>query len=257
LQHEIQGVSDRVDMLSRDTGHEIDSLNKSVENLGKGLSKKMNAHITQTRKELDKQGQEIITSSKTMSETISEHKAQTDANIANLRLEIKKSRDQVDNKLNTISNEVRSNVQVWESQVHSEKQATNSEIMRLNKAISVLEGKITAGVADGNMKIIQQTIGTRATAVGQMDSTEGTMRSDARGLSVNVASEANTCSMSTGSCSANILNTSEHLCSNNVNAGSGMYANNTDLKELTLPTFTDNTSQVPLHFIWDLDYISP
>jgi hypothetical protein len=65
--------------------------------------------------------------------------------------------------------------------------------MRLNKAISILEAKITAGVAESNMTIIQQTTGTRATAVGQMVSTEGTVRSDARGLSVNVASEANSC----------------------------------------------------------------
>ena len=40
---------------------------------------------------------------------------------------------------------------------------------------------------------------------------------------------------------------------NDVNAGSGSYANNTHLSELTLPTFTDSTSQVPLHFISDLD----
>jgi hypothetical protein len=253
LQHEIQGVSNRVDTLSRDTEHEIDSLNKSVENLGERLSNKMNAHITQTRKEFDKQGQEIVTSSKTMSANISEYKAQIDANIANLRLETEQSRDQVESKLSTISNEVRSSVQLWESRVESEKQATNSEIMRLNKAISTLEAKITSGVADSNMSIIQQATRARATAVGQMDSTEGTVRSDARGLSVNVASEANTCSMSTGSGSANMRNTSVHLCSENVNAVSGMYANNTDLKELTLPTFTDSTSQVPLHFIRDLD----
>jgi DNA anti-recombination protein RmuC len=54
LQHEIRGVSDRVDILSRDTGHKIDSLNKSVENLSEGMSKKVNAHITQTRKEFEK-----------------------------------------------------------------------------------------------------------------------------------------------------------------------------------------------------------
>jgi hypothetical protein len=32
-----------------------------------------------------------------------------------------------------------------------------------------------------------------------------------------------------------------------------LYANNTDLRKLTLPTFTDSTSQVPLHFIRNLD----
>jgi hypothetical protein len=55
LQHEIQGVSDRADILRRDTEHEIDSLNESVENLSEGMSEKVNAHIAQTRKELQKQ----------------------------------------------------------------------------------------------------------------------------------------------------------------------------------------------------------
>jgi len=64
---------------------------------------------------------------------------------------------------------------------------------------------------------------------------------------------ANACDMATCSDSANVPNTSVNSCNNNVNAGSGLYANNTYLNELTLPTFTDSTSQVPLHFIRDLD----
>jgi len=117
LQHEIQGVSDRVDILKRDTEHDIDSLTKSVEILSEGTSKRMNAHIVQTWKVLDKQGQEIITSSKTMSVSISEHQAQNEANIAFLRQVINQSRDHADSRLNMISSEVRSNIQVWESQV--------------------------------------------------------------------------------------------------------------------------------------------
>jgi hypothetical protein len=239
LQQEIQGVSKKVDTLSSDIEHEIVCLNKSVEDLSEGLSQKLHVHIVQTRKEFDKQGQEIVTSSKTMSATISEHKAQIDASIANLRQEIGKSQDQVDKKLNTMSDEIKSNGQVCESRVQREKQATDLEVMRLSKAVSVLEAKFTAGLADRNTSIIQQTTGIRTTAVGQTESTGSTMGLDARGLSVNVASEANTCSISTGS--------------DNVNVVSGRYANNTDLRELTLPTFTDSTSQVPLHFIRDLD----
>ena len=60
LQHGIQGVSDRVDILKRDTEHGIDNLTKSV---GEEMSTSVNPHILQTRKELDKQGQEIVTSS--------------------------------------------------------------------------------------------------------------------------------------------------------------------------------------------------
>jgi hypothetical protein len=82
------------------------------------------------------------------------------------------------------------------------KQANHSEIMKMNKAISILEAKITAGVADSYMTTIQQSTVTRTAAVGQMDSTDGTLSSDASGL------DANACSMSAGNGSANIRNTS-------------------------------------------------
>jgi hypothetical protein len=87
LQHEIQGVSHRVDILKRDSEHDIDSLTKSVENLIEGMCKRVNARIVQTRQELDKQGQEII-SSKTVLASISELKAETESTVANLRQEI-------------------------------------------------------------------------------------------------------------------------------------------------------------------------
>jgi hypothetical protein len=46
------------------------------------MSKRVNAHIVQTRKELDKQWHEIITSSKRVLASISEHKAETDLTVS-------------------------------------------------------------------------------------------------------------------------------------------------------------------------------
>ena len=63
----------------------------------------------------------------------------------------------------------------------------------------------------------------------------------------------NACNLSACSGSADVPNTSVNSCNDNVNVGSGLNANNTDLSEPTLPTFTDNASQVPLHFIRDLE----
>jgi NADH dehydrogenase/NADH:ubiquinone oxidoreductase subunit G len=57
LQHEIQGVSERVNTLKRDIEHGTDNLNKSVEILSEEMSARVNAHIVPTRKELVKQGQ--------------------------------------------------------------------------------------------------------------------------------------------------------------------------------------------------------
>ena len=63
MQHEIQGFSGKVDILKRDTELGIDDLTKSRGDLSEEMSTRVNAHIVQTRKELDKQGQEITTSS--------------------------------------------------------------------------------------------------------------------------------------------------------------------------------------------------
>ena len=250
LQHEIQGVSERVNTLKKDTGHGIDNLNKSVANLSEEVSARVNAHIVQTRKELDKQGQEIITSSRVMLTSISEQKAETESTVANLRQEINQGLEQADSRLQSISGEVKSSIQEWESRVQSVKQANDSEVMRINKGISSLEAKITAGVANDNRTAIQQTAVVRTTAVGQTESTVGTVGSDTSANSVNGMNASN---LSTCIGSADVPSTSVNPCNNNVNAGSGLYANNTDLSELTLPTFTDSTSQVPLHFIRDLD----
>ena len=96
LQQEFQGVSRKVDILKRDTKRSIDNLTKSVGDLSEEMSARVNAHIVQTRKELDKQGQEIITSSKVVIANIRERKAETESTVANLRQEINQSREQVD-----------------------------------------------------------------------------------------------------------------------------------------------------------------
>jgi len=107
-----------------DTEHGIDNLNKSVENLSEVMSPRVNAHIVQTRKELDKQGQEVITSSKVVLASISEHGAENESALSNLRQEINQSREQVDNRLHAISDEVRSSIQEWESRVQSARART-------------------------------------------------------------------------------------------------------------------------------------
>jgi len=73
LQHEIQGVSGKVNILKRDTEHGTDNLTKSVGDLSEEMSTRVSAHIVQTRKELDKQGQGIITSSKVVLTNIRDH----------------------------------------------------------------------------------------------------------------------------------------------------------------------------------------
>jgi hypothetical protein len=214
------------------------------------MSERVNAHIVPTRKELDKQGHEIITSFKVLLASICEHKAKTESTVSNLRQEINQSREQVESRLHLISGEVKSSIQEWESWVQSVKRANDFEIMRINKAICSLEAKITAGESNDNGTAIQRTAVVRTTAVGQTQSTVGTVGSD---TSVNSVNGVNDCNLSTCSGSAKVPNTPVNSFNNNVHPESGLYANDTYLSKLTFPTFTDSTCQVLVHFIREFD----
>jgi len=251
LQHEIQCVFERVDILKNDTEHGINNLTKSVENVSEEMNARVNAHIVQTRKELDKQGQGIINSSKVVLASISEHKTESEATVANLRQEINQRREHVDSLLNPILGEVNSRFQERENQFQSLKQAIDLEIVKENKAISSLEERIIAGIASNNGAAIQQTAVVRTSAVGQTESTIGTAGSD---KSINGVNVVKACDMSTCSDSVNVPNQSDKTCNENVNTLSVVVPNGrNDLNELSLSKFSNSAKQVVAHFLRELD----
>jgi hypothetical protein len=88
----------------------------------------------------------------------------------------------------------------------------------------------------------------RTTAVGQPESTLGTVGSES---SVNGVSGTNACDMSTCSEGANIPINS---CKDNVNALSVLVPNGcTDMTELSLPKFSNSAKQVLAHFLRELN----
>ena len=96
--------------------------------------------------------------------SISEHKEETESAMSHLKQEMYQSQEQVDNRLHAISGEVRSSIQELESR------ANDSEIMRINEAISSLEAKIKAEVTCNNSTAIQPNVVSGVTAVVQTDS---------------------------------------------------------------------------------------
>jgi hypothetical protein len=115
LQQKIQGVSGKKDKLKRDTEHDIDTLTKLVGNLSEEVNARVNAHIVQTWKELDKQEQEIINGSKLIVSNIGEQKAETESSVEKLRQTMTQSRGQVNDRFKGISGEVWSNIQECET----------------------------------------------------------------------------------------------------------------------------------------------
>jgi hypothetical protein len=61
---EIKVVSDKIDNVSRDAGDRITTLKNTIESVRECMNERMNAHVVQTRKETDRQGQEITAASK-------------------------------------------------------------------------------------------------------------------------------------------------------------------------------------------------
>ena len=251
LQYEIQCVSESVDIPKRDNEHGIDNLNKSVANISEGMNAEVNAHIVQTRKELHKQGQEMINSSKVVLASINEHKTETEATVENLTQEINQRREHVESLLNTISGEVKSRFQERKNHFQSVTQAINLEIVKINKTISNLKERIIAGVASKNWAAIHQTAVVRMSTVGQTEGTIGTAGSD---TSMNGVNGVNACDVSICSASVNVPNQSAKSCNKNVNTLSVVVPNgHNDLNELSLPKFSNSAKQVVAHFLRELD----
>jgi hypothetical protein len=134
--------------------------------------------------------------------------------VANRRQEINQRREHVNSLLNTISGEVNSRFEERENQFQCVRQVIDLEIVKLNKAISNLEERITGGVTSNNGAAIQQTAVVRTSAVGQAESTVGTAGSDTSMNGVNVV---NACDVSTCSDSINVPSQSAKTCNENVN----------------------------------------
>ena len=122
------------------------------------------------------------------------------------------------------------------------------EIVKVNKAISSLEERITAGIASNNGAAIQQTAVVRTSAVGETESTIGTAGSD---KSINGVNVVNACDVSTCSDSVNVPNQSDKPCNENVNTLSVVVSNGRN--ELSLPKFSKSAKQVVAHFLRELD----
>ena len=89
------------------------------------MSARVKAHVVQTRKELAKQGQGIITNLKLVLGSVKVYNAETEWK---LRQEMNQRQQNFNSYLNSISVEFSSRFQEWESQFQCVKQAKELEI---------------------------------------------------------------------------------------------------------------------------------
>ena len=149
----------------------------------------------------------------------------------------------MDSKLTTISGEIQ-----------DIKQHSSAEISRLSATLADLQAKLVTGTSDSISSAVPVRVDIRSEAVQQVDSVTHTAGSNNALPSVH---GANGCSISVCNDVNSVVNQPNNSSGyGNVNATSELHAKSAERCELTLPTFSDSTKQVPLHFIRDLDQYS-
>ena len=237
LQSGIQFVSDKVDSLRNDTESKITNLRTSVDKSCERMSERMNAHIVQTRKELEIQGIEALTSSQSVLASVNDHQNQTELAVNNLRQEVDQSKEYVDTRVNAVTLEIQ-----------EVKQINEAEILKINATLDVIQAKLATSTSSNSTPAVQQNDIVRVS--GQTDNSNRTEVSNTNNPSV---SGMHACSASVCNDNVSMNNHPVISCNNDVNVTSELHSNNVDLSELTLPIFNDSVTEVPLHFLRNLE----
>ena len=149
---------------------------------------------------------------------------------------------------------IASSVQFQEKSKILIKQHSAAEISRLSATLGDLQAKLVTGTSHRTSSAVPVRIDVRSEAVQQVDSVINTAGSNNSLPSVHGENGVNGCSTSVCNDVNSVINQPKNSCSHgNVNVTSELHAKSAELCELTLPTFSDSTKQVPIHFIRDSD----
>jgi hypothetical protein len=235
LSSEIRVVSDKTDDVSKEDENKFTTLNSTIKSMRECMNEMINAHVVQTRKETDRQVQEITPASSSLLASIKEHNEQMGVTIDNFSQELSNSKEYADTKFSTVSRDI---------------QHSAAEISRLSATLGYLQAKVMSG-STNHTSAVPARDDVRSEAVQQVYNIINTAGSNnalpsvlgVSGCSTSVCNDVN-----------NVINQLTNPCSyGNVNVTSELHAKSARLCELTLPTFSDSTKQVALHFFRDLD----
>ena len=243
LSSEIIVVSDKIENASRDAKNKITTLNNIIKSTFVCMNDRMEAHVVQTRRETDRHGQEITAASSLLLASIKEHKEQMGVTIDNLSQETNKSKEYADSKFSKVLGEIQ-----------DIKQHSAAEISRLSTTLRDLQVKLVTRTSDNTSPAVLVSADFRSEAMLQVDSVINAAGSNNAMPRVQGVNGVNGCTTCVCNDVNSVINQATNSCSyGNVNVTSEIHAKSAELCELTLPTFSDSTNQVPLRFIRDLD----
>jgi len=173
------------------------------------VNERINAHVVQSRKEADRQGQEITAASSSLLASIKEHKEQTGVTVETLNEEISKSREYTDIKLKYVD----SKFSTISEEIQDIKQHSSADISRLRTTLADLQAKLMAGASDSISPGVPIRIDVRPQVVQQVDSVASTAESNNALPSVHGVNGVNGCSTSVSNDVINAINQPNSSCS--------------------------------------------
>jgi hypothetical protein len=252
LQTEIQNRTKEIELLRKDTEISLGKVNENINTVSAGMDERAAVHVRQTRKELERNIQEVDQRSKTLSKEINDHKVQVDATVESIRQELGETKEGVDKSVESISDEVRT----VSAALQAEKQNTQSEFQKVNLAVSRIEARITGGLVTQTKSAVgttpPHTLLEGADCIVQSNNNATSLpHSQSENATNTSVSGVNT--GNTSACNVSVNNVSENSCNDYVNTLSVVPSGCTDLNELSLPKFKNSAKQVVAHFLRELD----
>jgi hypothetical protein len=239
LSSEIKAIVDKLDDVSREYNNKFITLTNSIKNVQESMSERINAHVIQTRKEINKQGEEITAANSSLLASIKEHEEQTGVAIDNFSQELSKSKEYTDDRLSVVLKDIK-----------EIKQHSIAGIAKLSSTVGTLQAKLMSRSPEHTSSAVPTRDDVRSDTALQGDSVANMAGSN----KISSMSGVNGCSTSVCNDVNSVVNQPSNSCNYpNVNVTSEVHAKSVGLCELTLPTFSDSSKQVPRHFIRDLD----
>jgi len=238
-----------MDKLRSDTAIEILSVSNSMEGVCEKLDDRLTGHIEETDKRMDRITEELKAKTNVLEIDLGRHVENTDSDIQSLKQELIQTKQQ-------INTDVSDKIAVCNNQIVAEKQEYHSKFLKVNQEIDKLKERLSVNLtgnktinnSNDDCPIITLTNGSNQGGTESVVSTNN-QASDQRSTNVCRACE-NGCKC--GNTVQGEVNTVK-VYDNHVDVNPGLLAGCSSLNELTLPIYSDHTTQVIGNFLKELD----
>jgi adenosyl cobinamide kinase/adenosyl cobinamide phosphate guanylyltransferase len=120
----MQKRTKEIELLLKDTEIKLVKINENIDNVSGGMDERIAVHVSETRKELQRNTREVNQRSKSLIGEINDHKIKVDTVVESIRQELGQINEGLHKTVESIEKEVRT----FSAALQAEKQSTLSEL---------------------------------------------------------------------------------------------------------------------------------